>query len=838
MLTASNNPFVKKTNLLDEDLPEVLLAEIILPLNIDKTYSYRVPNHLMDDALPGKRVIIQFGKKKIYTGIILQLHNKLPGNYQAKYLLEIIDDQPIINEKQLKFWSWISAYYCCSIGQVMDAALPAYLKLKSESHLTLNTSFDLANVILDDREKTIIDLLKLQVSLDLHSITQLSGIKSVMPIIKSLYEKHIIQLIEEVEEKFKPKFKPFVSLNPEYNHNKAFNTLFEQLERSPKQSDILLAWVQHSRASLQTDISRQELMKMAGASASALDALIKKGIFLQADKEIDRIIIEEPEQFDNIALSELQLQCVYDINQEFNTHPVVLLNGVTGSGKTFVYIQLIRNIISTAGQVLYMVPESALGAQLIAILIQTFGNQVSIFDEKYNQNEKIEFWHKIWTGQHKIIVAKRNGIFLPFHQLNLIIIDEEHDQNYKQSEPAPRYHGRDAAIYLADIYKAKVLLASATPSFDSYYNTNLSKYGYVELNATYHEVTAPSIELIDMKNAVKKKQVTGSFSSELTDKIQLNIVAKKQTIVFQNRRGYSPLLECTSCGWTPECVNCAISLTYYQRQSILACHYCGYKSEIVKLCANCGNNSLKTMGSGTERVEEEVVHTFAGVRVMRIDQETTRRKNSFHQMLMTIKAGEVDVIVGTQMLSKGLDFENVELICILNGDLILRTADYKAAERTYQLIIQLAGRSGRRTTRGRIWIQTYRIDDPIFNYIKARDFKKFYEFYIDERRQLDYPPFYRLIKLTVKHEKQELSEAAAKELDTLLRKHLSYEILGPTENPIPRIRNKFLYNFLIKIPKNKKGTQIDKLNIIQMTNSIKALKIFKTIQIAIDVDPI
>lgn len=813
-------------------------VSVILPVPVHREFSYRVSREWEKKVAPGMRVLVQFGKKKIYTGIIERVHHELPVGYQAKYVLDIYPEEERVTETQLKFWRWMSDYYCCPIGQVMDAAIPSYLRPRSETKITLATAEPAYTYELDEREKEVLEALKPHISLELSELSALTSSKGLLSIVRSLYEKGLLELVEEVEKKYKPATEIQIFSLIDISDDALMTDMFRQLERSPKQSDILLAFMQ-----LRGDgdkVSRADLLKMSGASASALDGLIRKGILEKKEVEIQRIDTYTYHE-SSAPLTAAQDKAFKEINQAFSQKDVALLYGVTGSGKTHIYIKLIEEQLAAGKQVLYMVPDQALSAQLISRISGHFGEDVVLYHNKFTPAEKVELWNNVTHGKHKLILSGRAGVFLPYQHLGLIIIDEEHDPGFKQTDPAPRYHARESAIVLAALASGcNVLLGTATPSFESYHNAETGKYALVELTEPFYQSGEISYQLVDRREN-KPNVDSGSFSTTLLGEVQLNLRSKEQTLIFQNRRGYSPQLQCSSCGWIPYCVNCDISLTYYQKRGQLSCHYCGYKQIIPSTCRQCGHNALQTIGTGTERAEEELKLQFPGANILRLDPDSLNSKSKLFNAFSSLDQGKADIIVGTQLLVRGLDFQGITLIGMLNADGTLHSSDFRAEERTYQLISQLAGRAGRRGQNARILLQTYNPEHPVFGYVRERDFTGLYNEFIHNRNDFHFPPFTRLVKLSVRHEKEDIAELAAHELADKLRAHFGPRLLGPEPTPIPRMRNKYHFNLLLKLPrlnKQLKEAKAQILNEVGSTLSGKKPKNYRAVQIVIDVDPI
>jgi primosomal protein N' (replication factor Y) len=694
---------------------KTLFVEVILPLAIAKNYTYRVPFELNNLIAIGKRVVVQFGKSKLYTAVVAAITEHPPEKYEAKYLLEILDDRPVVTERQLHFWKWLGEYYMCNDGEVMNAALPSALKLASETKIELNKEFEYDKATLHDKEFLIVEALEIQPELTISDIAKLLSQKTVMPLLKGLFEKNIINISEEVNDRYKPRKRTFLTLSPVYQDQENLKELFAILEkRAPKQADAVLAYIKLARH--QKTVSKNELIEESGAGASSIASLIEKEILIAEEKNISRLYFEEEDLNANFELSEQQQQVLTDIKHQFAQKDVVLLHGVTSSGKTQIYIRLIEQMIAQGKQVLYLLPEIALTTHIIERLRQYFGTSIGVYHSRFNDNERVEVWQKVLNNEYKVVLGARSSVFLPFADLGMIIVDEEHETSYKQFDPAPRYNARDAAIFLANMHQGKVLLGSATPSFESYFNARTHKYGFAELTERYGGVELPTIEVVSIAEETKKKTIQSHFTSVLMADIQTALTNKEQVILFQNRRGYAPVLLCKICAYTPKCINCDVSLTYHKHSGKLHCHYCGYKEDTPPICPACGSTHLEYRGFGTEKIEDELSIILPEARITRMDLDTTRSKNSLQNILNDLEEKKIDILVGTQMVAKGLDFADVTVIGIINADSLLKYPDYRANERSYQMLAQVSGRAGRRGKQGKVVIQTY---DPSHRVITA-----------------------------------------------------------------------------------------------------------------------
>jgi len=826
------------------DSRNTFFAELLLPVPIPKLFTYRVPFDQNDKLKPGLRAIVQFGDRKILTGIIINIHQSPPKDYEAKYILELLDDEPIVNVHQLKLFQWIADYYLCSAGEVMNAALPSGLKLSSESMVQLNPSFDWETTLFEfsEREEILLNRLKDE-PLPYSDISKLLGLKNLYSILKSLVSKEAVILYEEVKEKFKPKTEKRIRLKTEFNTHEALEKVFEQVATKPKQEAVLLRYLQlvpvlQDNQSNKTGIVKRILLE-GDISESSLTTLIKNNILEEFEVIVSRFDLEEDGAMPEITLSEEQRIAQEDILKSFEQHAVTLFHGITGSGKTEVYINLIKKALEGGSQVLYLLPEIALTTQIVQRLKKVFGTTMGVYHSKFSDNERVEVWNGILNGRFKFVVGVRSSIFLPFDNLGLIIVDEEHDTSYKQQEPAPRYHARDVALVMGQMHHAKVLLGSATPSVESYFLAQSNKFGLVQLHKRYGDAQLPQVLLADMSVERRNKTVKGDFSRVLLKSIGETLAHKEQVIIFQNRRGYSPMVNCEDCGWVPKCVNCAVSLTYHQYRHALVCHYCGYKESLPTQCPTCSSKRLLTVGYGTEKLEEELKLHFPEAVVQRMDFDTTRLKSGYENIIEQFESGATDILVGTQMVTKGLDFDKVSLVGVFNADRMMHFPDFRSYERAFQLITQVSGRAGRREKPGKVIIQTSHVDHPILNFILNHTQEEFYQTEITDRRQHAYPPFSRLIELTVKHTDKKISRDAAYQVAELLKTSLSeIKILGPGEPMVSKIRNQYLMSILIKIPRDTGHLAQIKAKIAATMNKVLLEKEFRSARIVADVDPV
>ncbi len=811
--------------------------EVILPLSLAQTFTYEVNEAEYQYIKSGFRVAVPFGKSKIYTALVLEIHQNKPEKYDAKEIHQILDENPIVTQTQIKHWLWIASYYMCAIGDVYRSAIPSALLLESETVITQKSTDFVLESSLSDDEFLVYQALQQQSSLKIQDIVGILNKKNVLPVIKQLIEKKILVVEEEVNESYKPKLIKYVRLNPTFNSSDGLNQLLQLLKNAQKQREIVMSYFQLMASEKSKPISVKQLSEKSGITTNVLKALVDKEIFEEYTLQHDRVSFEANFKLNELVLSEAQNKALTQIQESFNSQEVTLLHGVTSSGKTEIYIKLIEEFLLQEKQVLYLLPEIALTTQLVTRLTAHFGNKVAVFHSKYNNNERVEVWLQSLEKSEKaqIIIGARSALFLPFNDLGLIIIDEEHEQTFKQSDPAPRYHARDAAIVLAHFHQAKVLLGSATPSIETYFNTQNKKYGLVELTERFSKVQLPEVELVDLKDKYFRKQMQGHFSDTLVNQISDALALGEQIILFQNRRGYSPVLECLTCGHVPECPQCDVSLTYHKHKNQLRCHYCGYSMAKPTNCQACSSLDLTTKGFGTEQIQQEVQALFPSVKVGRMDQDTTRGKFGFEKIIDSFKNREVDILVGTQMLAKGLDFDNVSLVGIMNADTMLYHPDFRAFERSFQMLTQVSGRAGRSEKRGKVIIQTYNPNHNTIQQVTNNNYFGMYQEQLYDRKIYFYPPYFRIIKITLKHRDFEKLKEGSMWLYQVVKQNLEIPVLGPEEPAISRIRNEYLRVILIKIPQ-KENLGMVKNKISRMLNSFEAVATYRSIKTIVNVD--
>ncbi|MEM9888709.1 MAG: primosomal protein N' [Bacteroidota bacterium] len=810
--------------------------EVVLPLPLPKTYSYYVPEEWVKQIQFGVRVEVQFGKNKIYAALVVKVHKGTQiGSPKSKPIIAVLDQAPTITDTQFQLWQWMSNYYRCSLGEVMNAALPAHLKLASETQIVVGPFYDPDMKGLSDKAFLVMEALRSNGTLTTQQIRDLLQQKSVYGLMKKLLEQKLIYLKEDVQNKYKPKKITCVRLQAAFRPPEQLSQAFELLKRSEKQTNVLMAYLQLSRE--QEHVRKQDIYKKVEKSDSAtLNAMCKKGVLEIYEREISRVAGYEEELEEKLDLSSQQIDALEAIKQKFEQQNVVLLQGVTGSGKTRVYIELMQQAVERGEQVLYLLPEIALTTQIIQRLQRIFGNQIAVYHSRISNNERVDMWKEVHAGK-PIVLAARSGVFLPFQNLKLIIVDEEHDPSFKQNDPNPRYQGRDTAVYLARLHKAKALLGTATPSIESYQNVIWKKYGLVEMKERFGGLALPEIQIIDLKEATKKKEMQSHFSAALIEELKAALEREEQVILFQNRRGYAPILRCETCGWHQECVHCDVSLTYHKFHDRLKCHYCGFSMSIPEACPACGVVGLKMQGFGTEKIEDELKIFLPDAEIARMDLDTIRTKNALLRMMTDFEEKRIDILVGTQMVTKGLDFENVGIVGILSADQLLQFPDFRASERAFQLMTQVSGRAGRKHKRGKVLIQSFNPAHPVIREVIDNDFDRFFSREITERKQFRYPPFIRLIKITLKHKKPETLNKAAKVYEKVLKSKLGDWVIGPAIPYIGRVRGQYLLDFIIKLERDAKKVRYAKSCISLAGDEMKSTEGCSGVRVSVDVDP-
>ncbi len=828
---------------------KTLFADVLLPLAVPNLYTYRVPYELNEAAMPGVRALVQFGKNKFYTALIKTVHENPPEKYQAKYLEDILDTHPIVNNTQFAFWDWMSAYYLCNTGEVMNAALPSGLKLSSETKLVINPDIDLEQEkakALNDAEYILLEAIEKRNVLSFTEASEVLAVKNPQGTIKQLLAKKLILLYEEVKERYKPKIIPFIKLHDSYHADeKALQELFANLEtKAFKQLEVLLFYLKETKRDEREDnswLKRSYVLKHF--DGAIINALIKKKVFVQEEFETGRFENSNATHLQK-DLSLVQNKALQQIEDSFKTQQTCLLHGITGSGKTEIYCALIEKTLAEGKQVLYLLPEIALTTQLVSRIKKYFGDKAGVYHSRFSENERVEVWNAVLQQEanpssfnkqhHGLIMGARSALFLPFDNIGLIIIDEEHDTSYKQQDPAPRYHARDAALYLASLHKAKVLLGTATPSIESYYNALQNKYALVELNERFGKSALPVIEVIDMRREDGKK-TDDVISEALFAEMKAALAKKEQIILFQNRRGFAPYTECFTCGHIPLCVQCDVSLIYHKATNKLTCHYCGYTTVPTKICVACGSTDLRYRGFGTQKVEEEISILFPQIRTKRMDIDSTRSKHAYKQIIEEFDAGDIDILTGTQMLSKGLDFDNVGLVGVLQADHLLSYPDFRSHERAFQLMTQVSGRAGRKHSNGKVFIQTTQPQHAVIGWVINHDYKQMYNTLLAERQEFLYPPFTRLFSFLFICKDADALGYAADWFGVELRKIFEQRVLGPQFPIVSRIKNEYYKQILLKVERNYSSKQVrQELN--KIITSFKTDKLLAKVRLKSDVD--
>lgn len=816
-------------------------VEVLLPLPLPRSFTYRVPNDLEGAVDWGLRVVVPFGSSKVYTGIILEVHHRPPSSGTAKYLLDVLDLEPQMSRPQLQLMQWMSEYYICHLGEVFQAAMPSGFKISSESKIQVHPALEDWSEF-NEKERDFLGHLQEKGSMDYAAVASYLGIKQPHPFIQNLLKLGAILVFESLKDRYQPKIQRCLHLNEAYLEPAVFKSLLSELASKPKQLEALLIFAKWLPLTAGPEANARGMEKKRclelGASESAIKSLLDKEILVQKNWAVSRFDEAESNDPLKVQLSPAQEQAYQSILAAFQEKEVALLHGWTGSGKTEIYTQLIQEVLATGQQVLFLVPEIALSTQMVLRLKRVFGNQLGVYHSRFSDNERVEVWQQVKSGQKPFILGVRSSIFLPFDQLGLIVIDEEHEASFKQQEPAPRYHARDAALVLAKGHGAKVLLGSATPSIESYYHAKQGKYALIELKERFSKVPLPKFHLIPTKAHQQAKTMKGGFAPELLSVLRQNMEQGKQSLIFQNRRGYAPYLQCQTCDWIAPCPHCDVSLTYHAQAHALKCHYCGHSQGLLHRCSSCGSTDVKTMGYGTEKIEEELQLYFPQSYGVRIDLESTRSKTAFQQMVQEIQSGKVDFIVGTQMVAKGLDFDHLQVVAVFDADRMLHFPDFRSHERAFQMITQVAGRAGRRAHQGQVYLQTQQAHHPVLDQIIRGDYAGLYADEIAERQAYRYPPFVRLIRVILKHEDRNAVDQAGQALAAALRNPLgSARVLGAQAPIIERIRNKYAREILLKLEKNVHLPAF-KQALLQAIDDFRQDKLAKGVQIIIDVDPI
>jgi len=818
-------------------------ANVILPVPLHKLFTYSIPEDLISDVSPGKRVIVQFGKRKMYSAIVKEVHSEKPFEYETKEILSVVDNAPVIPKHLLEFWDWMASYYMCTPGDVYKASLPAGLRLESETRVFENPGVQADPSSLTPKEEIIFQVIRDKKVTTISQVESLTKEKNILPVVNSLIRKQLILAEESLRETYKPKIEKYITLHESIDSQGTLESKFISLSKSKKRLELLMLYLQLA-GKIKLPESRgvvaiKKLKETKEFSAHAMNALVKSRVFQVEEIVGNRLDLSPVEIGSAKGLNNEQKTAFEEIKENFKTKNVVLLHGVTGSGKTEIYIRLIGEQLKKKRQVLYLLPEIAITTQIINRLRHVFGKKVGIYHSRFPDSERVEIWNKLLRDDedsYRVILGVLSAIFLPFSRLGLVIIDEEHENTYKQQDPAPRYHARDAGIYLASKMQAKCLLGTATPAVESYHNARTGKYGLVELNDRFGNIEMPGISVANMQEARKKRQMKSLFTPALLEAIKTTTENGEQVILFQNRRGFAPYLECDSCGWIPYCRNCDVSLPYHKSGNQLTCHYCGFSTGIFTICKACENPALSTRGFGTEKIEDELKIFFPHLKAVRMDLDSTRSRKAYEKIIDEVESGRANILVGTQMISKGLDFDNVGLVGILNADNLLNFPDFRAHERSYQLMAQVSGRAGRKNKKGNVIIQTGNPEHPVIKMVVKNDYKGLFSLQVSERKKYNYPPFFRLIEITLKHKNQLLLETASLELAKNLTAIFNTRVLGPQSPPIPKMQNQYLKRILLKLEKPLNISKSKEL-IRNTIHNLLAKENYRNIQIIADVDP-
>ena len=817
-----------------------LFAEVILPLPLYSTFTYSVPDSLKNLSI-GCRVLVPFGRKKFYTAIVAMIHGIKPEGYEVKEIISMLDEYPIVKHPQLKLWDWISKYYLCSTGDVYKAAVPSGLKVESETFVGADSDFEEAESCeLNEREKIILDLVASRNRVQLTELANATGFRNIEAIVSRMIEKGAVYVAERVVDNYRPLTETCVALNLERGDNDGLHHFFDLAARSKKQEALLLAFLDIShwlRKGDITEVTKKNLLERAQASQAVLTGAVNKGIFKIYKKEVNRFANLGFANDELPKLSEEQSRAKSEILEAFKSHAVTLLHGVTSSGKTSIYMHLIDEVLKMGRQALYLVPEIALTTQLTQRLQRVFGDKLLIYHSKFSDNERVDIWKRLLRSNEPcVVIGVRSAVFLPYSALGLVIVDEEHDTSYKQQDPAPRYNGRNVAIVLAQMHGAKTLLGSATPAIESYYNASQGKYGLVSLLSRYENIKLPQVEIVDTREARKKKEMNGTFSGRLIALCRESIKAGEQAILFQNRRGYAPMVSCKQCGWVPKCENCDVSLTYHKYQHTLSCHYCGFTITLPDLCPACKQPSIEVFGYGTERIEDDIDAIFPDTKILRMDLDTTRNKNGYEKIIDEFSSRKADILVGTQMVTKGLDFDGVSTVGILNADSMINFPDFRSHERAFNMMEQVAGRAGRKNKQGRVVIQTSEPENPVIRFVRNHDYTGFFNEEIADRERFKYPPFTKIITIYMKHRDDNVLTEMSVRYSNMLRQVFAHRVLGPEAPMIARVQNLHIRQIVLKMENEASMSKVKNILRNIYENMLKVDSRMKSTILYYDVD--
>lgn len=819
-----------------------MFAEVLLPLPIQGTYTYRVPDTVGVSA--GFRVLVPFGRKKLYTGIVVMTHNVEPMTYDVKDLIAVLDEHPIVRHPQLKFWQWIADYYLCTEGEVFKAAVPTGLKVESETFISVNPDFEeSSDNRLSEHAKVIYDLVAQHDRLQIDAIARATGFKAVEGTVSKMLEQEAIHVSERIVDSYKPKTETCVRLTIDRNDEAALHDIFDRVQRSRKKEALLLAyldlshWLQRGREL--HEVTKDDLLRRADASQAVLSDACQRGIFEIYKRQINRFAELGSATDELPVLSNEQKQATHEINTLFKQQNIVLLHGVTSSGKTSIYMHFIADALRLGKQVLYLVPEIALTTQLTRRLQRVFGDKLLIYHSKFSDNERVDIWRRLLQSSEPcVVIGVRSSVFLPYSNLGLIIVDEEHDTSYKQQDPAPRYNGRDAALVLAQMHGAKTILGSGTPAIETYYKAKTGKYGLVSLLTRYAGIKMPAVKVIDTRQAWKKREMNGLFSLEMVHDCRLALSKGEQVILFQNRRGYSPMVRCKDCGWVPKCENCDVSLTYHRHTDSLTCHYCGHTITMPQVCPACGLTNIEVVGYGTERIEEQIDNEFPDEKISRMDLDTTRNKNSYDRIIDEFSNHKTNILVGTQMVTKGLDFDSVSVVGVLNADTMIRFPDFRAHERAFNMMEQVAGRAGRAHKQGQVIVQTSDPEHPVIQFLERHDYHGFYDHEIAERQQFGYPPFTKLINIYLRHRDRNVVFEMSARYANMLRQVFGKRVFGPQAPVVARVQSLHIMHIMLKMEIEASMPKVKKILRDIFEHLVNTDSRMKQIRLHYDVDPV
>lgn len=818
-------------------------AEVLLPLPLTGFFTYKVPDMMAEAIRPGCRVVVPFGRTKFYTGIVAGLTPRRPEGFETKEISQLLDSEPIVRHPQMKFWEWIADYYLCSQGEVFRAAVPAGLKLESETVVEVNPDFEEdPGDRLGERDLLVMNAVRrVPKKATLAAVARETGFRNTSAIVARLVERDALMVSENLVERYKTRKIEMVEMAIERGDSAALHAAFDSVKGAPKQEKALLTLIELSgfmrQGSDLCEVTRADLLDRSGVTSPIIIALENKGIVRRRKKEVSRFAQVSKATMPMPELTDAQREARDAIIKSWGEKDITLLHGVTSSGKTEVYISLIDRMLRSGRQVLYLVPEIALTTQLTTRLQRVFGPKVIIYHSRFSDSERVELWRRLLTTHEPLVVlGARSALFMPFASLGLIIVDEEHESSFKQQDPAPRYNARDAAMVLAGMHGAKTLLGSATPAVDTYYKALTGRFGLVSLTERYGGSELPRVEIVDMAKARKKREVSGAFSLQLRRLINDAASADRQTILFLNRRGFAPMARCKMCGYVPKCENCDVSLTYHHGIDRLVCHYCGTPYDLPRVCPACREPGLEIIGYGTERIEEEIAASFPDIPVARLDRDTTRNKDDYERIIDEFSAGKDKMLVGTQMVTKGLDFGRVSVVGVINADATINQPDFRSAERAFNMLEQVAGRAGRRGDDGVVAIQTYTPSHPLFGFLVSHDYVGFYNHEIEERRLYNYPPFTRIINIYLKHREQGRLHVLAGAYGRRLRELFGNRVFGPEEPHVARIKQMHIMRIMIKIETEasmKKVKHILRETYLEMD----AARALNGAQVYYDVDP-